>query len=542
MRSKTEIFAKGADAHLREYSIFSRLVYDQETGGRKTQIPQQWSTKPGFVGGQTYLSSDVIRSIDKNYQLYAVWPDVYVKLIYNYFDLAPEVSSVLSGAVAELKVPKTRGFKGWLDKDGILHEAGSKVTVGQNTNFYVSACYDLSLSYDLNGGYLAEGTHASTQVAQYSKWLSSDTKVYDIDAVTQIVADDPLNKNGSFFSCWKVGSQSLHRGDVVSFETDVIAQAQWLFNHNYTFYELCSFNGVAPTEKYGEIDVMSESFDGDMSARVYRATAEEGYQFNKWEVTTFDGIEVSPPQVLEDREIEVAICRVPAAEKHMELYARTVAYFSYDDSWSVVYNTSEQAIRRARIVGLATNAALGTKNDTSVKKVILGDKVTSIDAQLFLGCSRLEIVKMDNVTSIGDYAFSGCSKLLLSEMPSGLQVIGAEAFMYVSSLKRVSFKQALRKIGRGAFANSSASEIVFETSGANLEVDPSAFTKTKIKKIEFPVSCIKVGEDVVYGCNDLTEVAFCQTSLGGIDDNALHNAPNVEVIRLKGLTAKDIMG
>ena len=114
--------------------------------------------------------------------------------------------------------------------------------------------------------------------------------------------------------------------------------------------------------------------------------------------------------------------------------------------------------------------------------------------------------------------------------------------MYVSSLKSVSFKQALRKIGRGAFANSSASEIVFETSGANLEIDSSAFTKTKIKKIEFPVSCIKVGEDVVYGCNDLTEVAFSQTSLGGIDDNALHNAPNVEVIRLKGLTAKDIMG
>lgn len=212
--------------------------------------------------------------------------------------------------------------------------------------------------------------------------------------------------------------------------------------------------------------------------------------------------------MLEDREIEVAICRVPAAEKHMELYARTVAHFSYDDSWSVVYNTSEQAMKRARIVGLATNAALGTKNDTSVKKVMLGDKVTSIDTQLFFGCSSLETVKMDNVTSIGDNAFSGCSKLLLSEMPSGLQVIGAEAFMHASSLKRVSFKQALRKIGRDAFAGSSASEIVFETSGANLEIDLAAFTETKIEKIEFPVSCIKVGEDVVYGCNDLTEVAF----------------------------------
>jgi len=67
MVSKTEIFKKGTDAHLSKYSIFSRQVYDSETEKYVTQVPKQWSTSPDFIGGQTYLSSDIIRKIDKNY-------------------------------------------------------------------------------------------------------------------------------------------------------------------------------------------------------------------------------------------------------------------------------------------------------------------------------------------------------------------------------------------------------------------------------------------------------------------------------------------
>jgi len=183
--------------------------------------------------------------------MYAVWPEVYVKFIYNYFDKQAEISKVLSGATVTLKTPTTRGFKGWLDKNGVLHDAGTDVVANDNTQMYVSACYDLSISYDLNGGYLEEGKHADTQAAQYSKWVGPDLIVRDIDAQVTVAADDPANKNGSIFSHWKLNDKKLHRGDIATFDSDVTAYAQWLFNHTYTFYELCSFSGTAPKEKYG---------------------------------------------------------------------------------------------------------------------------------------------------------------------------------------------------------------------------------------------------------------------------------------------------
>ena len=58
---------------------------------------------------------------------------------------------------------------------------------------------------------------------------------------------------------------------------------------------------------------------------------------------------------------------------------------------------------------------------TSIKEVMLGDSVTSIDGGAFSGCNGLTSVTIGNsVTSIGNYAFSGCSGLhlkLLAEVP-----------------------------------------------------------------------------------------------------------------------------
>lgn len=241
------------------------------------------------------MSTDTIRSIDKNYKMYAVWPDVYVKFIYNYLGGQSEVSSVLSGATVTLKQPTTSGFKGWLDKNSTLHQPGEEIAAFDNTQMYMSACYDLSVSYDLNGGYLEEGKQADKQAAQYSTWVGTDLADHDIKASLQIAADDPLNKNGSIFKCWSVGSQTgLQKGDTIEFGADITAIAQWLFNHTYTFYELCSFNGTAPSEKYGEIETVSESYEDEISVKVYRAEAEDGYKFDKWEVVSFDGAEVSP--------------------------------------------------------------------------------------------------------------------------------------------------------------------------------------------------------------------------------------------------------
>ena len=48
-------------------------------------------------------------------------------------------------------------------------------------------------------------------------------------------------------------------------------------------------------------------------------------------------------------------------------------------------------------------------NNSSIKKVVLGDDITSIGSSAFSGCSGLtEVTIPNNVTSIGSSAFEGC--------------------------------------------------------------------------------------------------------------------------------------
>jgi len=65
----------------------------------------------------------------------------------------------------------------------------------------------------------------------------------------------------------------------------------------------------------------------------------------------------------------------------------------------------------------------------SVKRVIIGDGVTTIGESAFRGCSSLTSVTIPNsVTTIGDNAFSGCSSLTSVTIPNSVTTIGDDAF------------------------------------------------------------------------------------------------------------------
>ena len=65
----------------------------------------------------------------------------------------------------------------------------------------------------------------------------------------------------------------------------------------------------------------------------------------------------------------------------------------------------------------------------SIKRVIIGDGVTTIGHDAFSGCSSLTSVNIPNsVTTIGRSAFSGCTSLTSVNIPNSVTTIGHEAF------------------------------------------------------------------------------------------------------------------
>ena len=88
---------------------------------------------------------------------------------------------------------------------------------------------------------------------------------------------------------------------------------------------------------------------------------------------------------------------------------------------------------------------------TNVRKVIIGNGVTSIGNYAFNSCQALGSVTIpDSVTSIGDSAFSGCSGLTTVTIGNGVRSIGVGAFSGCK-LKTVTIPDSVRSIGRGAF-------------------------------------------------------------------------------------------
>ena len=115
-----------------------------------------------------------------------------------------------------------------------------------------------------------------------------------------------------------------------------------------------------------------------------------------------------------------------------------------------------------------------------IKRIIIGDGVTTIGVYAFAGCSSLTSVTIPNsvttigeeafegcraltsvtilnsVTKIGDSAFEDCSALTSVTIPNSVTKIGDHAFDYCSALISVTIPNSVTTIGEDAFTNNNA--------------------------------------------------------------------------------------
>ena len=87
-----------------------------------------------------------------------------------------------------------------------------------------------------------------------------------------------------------------------------------------------------------------------------------------------------------------------------------------------------------------------------IKRVIIGDSVTSIGKEVFRDCSSLTSVTIPNsVTTIGEYALSNCSSLTSVTIGNSVTTIGGGAFFDCTSLTSVTIGNSVTTIGNDAF-------------------------------------------------------------------------------------------
>ncbi len=155
---------------------------------------------------------------------------------------------------------------------------------------------------------------------------------------------------------------------------------------------------------------------------------------------------------------------------------------------------------------------------TGLTEITIPDSVTSIRSRAFCGCTGLtEITIPDSVTSIGSSAFSVCTGLTEITIPDSVTSIGSSAFSSCTGLTEITIPDSVTSIGDDAFSYCTGlTEITIPDSVTS--IGSSAFSHcTGLTKITIPDSVTSIGSSAFSSCTGLTEITIPDsvTSIGG---------------------------
>ena len=177
------------------------------------------------------------------------------------------------------------------------------------------------------------------------------------------------------------------------------------------------------------------------------------------------------------------------------------------------------------------NRAPWSKSD--IKRIIIGDGITTIGVFAFYDCSALTSVTIPNsVTTIGGRAFTGCSELTSVTIPNSVTTIGGYAFAGCRSLKILTFGSGLQSIGREAFSNCtnitqiSSEAVVPPTCGINAL---NGINKSKCKLI-VPKNSL----DAYKQADQWKDFSLIEGSTTGITNTVYNNSGLADVYTIDG--------
>ena len=173
----------------------------------------------------------------------------------------------------------------------------------------------------------------------------------------------------------------------------------------------------------------------------------------------------------------------------------TVTIYKYTGSETIVEIPSEINGYPVTWLGMysfspRSNPALDDVNANealyNLKKVVIPSSVEVINSNAFLYCTSLETVILpEGLKTIYDMVFSFCSSLETIEFPASLNSIGFECFVK-SGVQEVVFKKNPNgkfSVGRNAFSRSNIKKCTFQSD--NTAVQDSAFKNSVVEEVIF---------------------------------------------------------
>ena len=171
--------------------------------------------------------------------------------------------------------------------------------------------------------------------------------------------------------------------------------------------------------------------------------------------------------------------------------------------------------------GVLTISGNGKMNDYSnyynrapwgkydIKRIIIGDGITTIGEAAFFKCSTLTSVTIpNNVTIIGEAAFAYCSSLTSVTIPNSVTKIGGSAFSDCSHLTSVTIPNSVTKIGGSAFAYCRALTSVTIPNSVT-EIGREVFTYcSALTSVTIPNSVTEIGGSAFEDCSALISVTI----------------------------------
>lgn len=182
-----------------------------------------------------------------------------------------------------------------------------------------------------------------------------------------------------------------------------------------------------------------------------------------------------------------------------------------------------------RNIGGYTQPADVPFRGSNIKKLTIGDKVTSIGSYYFENCKSLTDVTLGSgITSIGSNAFAN-SGISTIEIPNGVTAILGSTFQNCSNLHAVVLGEGVATIAEMAFYNSPVESInwpagltsigAYAFSGCKLAGDfvlpeglssigVQSFAKNNFNTVVLPASLSKIGEAAFMLCSNVNSVSI----------------------------------
>eukprot|EP00939_MAST-03C_sp_MAST-3C-sp1_P002389 g2389.t1 len=158
-------------------------------------------------------------------------------------------------------------------------------------------------------------------------------------------------------------------------------------------------------------------------------------------------------------------------------------------------------------------------SECNIEKVLFLNSIHTISKGAFTHCRSLTevIVRGEGgATVIGDEAFMWCSDLKRVALGHGIRRIGQKAFMHCSNLTQIELNETLRFVGSSAFTGCSRLQRITFGNGLRKLPDLVLMSCSNLTAVELGEGIEEIGERAFAGCVALTRVRFAKVESSSV--------------------------